>query len=167
MLIAKLAASSKTVGEVRDVTKCNEIMSVLGKPQSWGLDIFALQDVCGKPLSLVGHELIEVRLQLCAGDEKVEGLDSRTLRKFLQAVEAGYPANPYHNALHAADAALSLFFFLGVGGGTKALQVHNIKSRNQIQIQTFFHNRFHLICLALPVIFLPVCLSVCLRRRLP
>lgn len=92
ILIAKLAAGSKKVGEVKDIEKCNALLAIIAKAEaksSWGLDVFALGDVCGAPLALVGHQLIEVRLQLCAGEDKVEGLNARTLQAFLREVEKG------------------------------------------------------------------------------
>jgi hypothetical protein len=78
----------------------------------WDYDVQGLKDKsCGQPLFTAGivllkrHNLIE---QL--------SLDELEVASFLLKAERAYRDNPYHNAAHAADVALSLNYFMVTGG---------------------------------------------------
>lgn len=47
-------------------------------------------------------------------------LDLECLSRFLRRVEDGYPSNPYHNAIHAADVVQSLHLLMTKGGVAKS-----------------------------------------------
>jgi hypothetical protein len=106
--------------KAHDEDECMELMQSFG---NWNVDIFKLQRLAKTPLVLVGHDLLATRLELLSQFS----IPNETLLTFLQEVECGYPANPYHNALHAADAALSLYFFLEEGGLREALALSAIQ----------------------------------------
>lgn len=77
----------------------------------WDFDIWELGSLTEKPLAVVGFQLICCQLEL----HSTFGIDQRVLLAYLRAVEANYRPNPYHNALHGADAALALYYILTTG----------------------------------------------------
>jgi hypothetical protein len=100
--------------------ECMELMQTFG---SWNVDVFKLQIIAKTPLALVGYDLIATRLELL----EQFSIGNETFCNFLHEVECGYPANPYHGALHGADAALSVFYFLEEGGMRAALSLSEIQ----------------------------------------
>ena len=89
----------------------NEISSVLPSlAKNWNFDIWFVNQVTGKSLSVVGNFLF-------ANWNLVEAIhtDLETLGNFLSTLENEYPKNPYHNACHAADVTHSMLYFLVKG----------------------------------------------------
>ena len=74
----------------------------------WNNDVLGLHaDSGGHAMLLIGEALFE-----CHGLYEGCNLDRDVVRAFLLGVEAGYGGNPYHNAAHGTDVALSLHLFL-------------------------------------------------------
>lgn len=85
---------------------------MLAKVDDWQFDAFKLNEVSGgRPLSLLSYAL----LKRCEVADKFE-MDDHRLVKFLMRVEDGYPNNPYHNRIHAADVLQSLHVLVVRGG---------------------------------------------------
>jgi hypothetical protein len=85
---------------------------LLGLDQ-WTFNIFDVQDqgLADSTLVLVGMQLI-FRHQL----HVTFGFDDDMLKSFLEQISGGYKAStPYHNEMHAADAAQTLHYFLTRG----------------------------------------------------
>lgn len=77
---------------------------VLEAVDEWEFDVFELADLTNnRPLSVLAFALL-VR----TGMVKRFGLDEVRLARFLVAIEEGYPDNPYHNRMHAADVLRNL-----------------------------------------------------------
>lgn len=90
----------------------SEVEAVLAKVDDWQFDAFRLAEVSnGRPLSLLGFALLK-RYDIV----KHFQLDELRLVRFLMRVEDGYPANPYHNRIHAADVLQSLHVLVARGG---------------------------------------------------
>ncbi|GIL91655.1 hypothetical protein Vretimale_9589 [Volvox reticuliferus] len=90
----------------------DEVLDVLGKVDDWQFDAFKLNEVSGgRPLSLLSYAL----LKRCEVADKFE-MDDHRLVKFLMRIEDGYPNNPYHNRIHAADVLQSLHVLVVRGG---------------------------------------------------
>lgn len=85
---------------------------VLSKVDEWQFDSFQLNVVSGgRPLSMLAFALLKR-----SGLVETFELDEEKLVKFLMLVEDGYPQNPYHNRIHAADVLRSLHVLLSRGG---------------------------------------------------
>eukprot|EP01012_Entosiphon_sulcatum_P029448 TRINITY_DN3589_c0_g1_i1.p1 TRINITY_DN3589_c0_g1~~TRINITY_DN3589_c0_g1_i1.p1 ORF type:complete len:644 (+),score=109.16 TRINITY_DN3589_c0_g1_i1:141-2072(+) len=88
------------------------IMKTLGTVDDWGFDPFTLaEQTNGGALFITSYALIYKY-----GLVSHFGLKDETLVNFLLAVESGYHANPYHNAVHAADVLQCTHFILTRGG---------------------------------------------------
>ena len=89
-----------------------QLLQVLSKVDDWQFDAFKLYEVSqGRPLSLLSFALLK-RSEVV---DKFQ-LDEHKLVKFLMRVEDGYPSNPYHNCIHAADVLQSLHVLVRHGG---------------------------------------------------
>ena len=75
---------------------------------SWEYDVVKLHERTG------GHALAAVGPILLRRHSLIErcSLDTKVAQNFFAAVEANYGANPYHNAVHAADVAVAVHLFL-------------------------------------------------------
>ncbi|KAG2492524.1 hypothetical protein HYH03_009189 [Edaphochlamys debaryana] len=94
----------------------DEVERTLAAADGWQFDTWRLQEVTqGHALSCLGFYLMQR-----------EGLISTfkikpvTLARLLRNIEAGYPANPYHNCTHAADVLQTLHVLVHGAG----LHVH-------------------------------------------
>ncbi|PNW81070.1 hypothetical protein CHLRE_07g342350v5 [Chlamydomonas reinhardtii] len=93
----------------------DEVLTVLQRIDDWQFDAFKLNEVSGgRPLSLLSYALMKHNGLV----DKFQ-MDDHRLVKFLMRVEDGYPNNPYHNRIHAADVLQSLHVLV-VRGGLKA-----------------------------------------------
>jgi hypothetical protein len=78
----------------------------------WGFDTLAFAERVKRPLYYIGLALF-TKYDLFTRC----GVPLSTLRNFLEAIESRYqPANPYHNATHGADVAISMHYFLSACG---------------------------------------------------
>uniref|UniRef100_A0A7S0RAQ3 Phosphodiesterase n=1 Tax=Chlamydomonas leiostraca TaxID=1034604 RepID=A0A7S0RAQ3_9CHLO len=90
----------------------DEVVGVLAKVDDWQFDAFKLNEVSnGRPLSMLSFALFK----RCEIVDKW-GLHEHKLVKFLMKIEDGYPNNPYHNRIHAADVLQSLHVLVIRGG---------------------------------------------------
>ncbi|KAF5830629.1 hypothetical protein DUNSADRAFT_14253 [Dunaliella salina] len=90
----------------------DKMLSVLAKVDDWQFDAFELNEVSnGRPLSMLSFALFK-RFEIA---EKWQ-MDDQKLAKFLMKIEDGYPRNPYHNRVHAADVLRSLHVLVLRGG---------------------------------------------------
>ncbi|GAX77392.1 hypothetical protein CEUSTIGMA_g4838.t1 [Chlamydomonas eustigma] len=90
----------------------DKVLAVLGKIDSWQFDSFELDEVSeGRPLSTLTFAIMH-KLRLV----QVNDLDATRLARFLCRVEEGYPNNPYHCRVHAADVVRTLYCILTQGG---------------------------------------------------
>ncbi|GAX86359.1 hypothetical protein CEUSTIGMA_g13771.t1 [Chlamydomonas eustigma] len=90
----------------------DKVLAVLGKIDSWQFDSFELDEVSeGRPLSTLSFAIMH-KLRLV----QVNDLDATRLARFLCRVEEGYPNNPYHCRVHAADVVRTLYCILTQGG---------------------------------------------------
>ncbi|GAX78429.1 hypothetical protein CEUSTIGMA_g5870.t1 [Chlamydomonas eustigma] len=94
-----------------------KVSAVLSKIERWHFDAFELAAVSdGRPLSFLAFFLFKRH-----GLLKRFQLDEIKLLRFLHRVEEGYPNNPYHCRIHAADVLRSLHVVLTKGGVLSAL----------------------------------------------
>ncbi|KAK9810064.1 hypothetical protein WJX72_004187 [[Myrmecia] bisecta] len=83
-----------------------------GHVEKWQFDAFRLAEVTqGHPLSMLAYFLMDRNYIIRDFD-----LDPHRLARFLRRVEDGYPDNPYHNRMHAADVLQTMHMLLTVGG---------------------------------------------------
>ncbi|KAG2485624.1 hypothetical protein HYH03_015687 [Edaphochlamys debaryana] len=81
-----------------------EVERVLARVDAWQFDTWQLAEVTqGHALSALGFYLMQREGLIAA-----LGLEPLVLARLLRRVEAGYRANPYHNAVHAADVLQTL-----------------------------------------------------------
>ena len=74
----------------------------LARIDTWGFNVFRVAKACrGTTLAIVGTRLFEEHALPVRFSIKPQ-----TLAAFLDAVEAGYKANPYHNAIHGGVCTL-------------------------------------------------------------
>ena len=87
----------------------NEVGKILEKMDDWDFDVFALDKATnGNPLTVGGMHL----MQKMGVVDKIP-IPKDRLADLLQAIERGYvAANPFHNALHAADVMFTTRYFL-------------------------------------------------------
>lgn len=79
----------------------------------WSFDTNEVEELTkGKAITFMGHTLLQQHDLLKCPELK---LQPETLDHFLAAIEAAYKPNPYHNAVHGADAAQTLNSFLRAG----------------------------------------------------
>ena len=89
-----------------------QVLTVLQKIDDWQFDAFKLNEVSGgRPLSLLSYALLKHH-----GLVDTFKMDDHRLVKFLMRIEDGYPNNPYHNRIHAADVLQSLHVLIVRGG---------------------------------------------------
>ena len=84
-----------------------DLLPMLGQlEKNWNFDMFFLSQVSGcRPLETTGEYCVKKY-----GLDVSLGLAGTRLTEFLQALEAKYKPNPYHNSTHAADVLNSLLF---------------------------------------------------------
>jgi hypothetical protein len=84
----------------------------LAQADSWEFDVYQLEEASqGHPLSVLSFWLLQR-----SGLASWAHMDLTRLARFLQRVEEGYPANPYHNRRHAADVVQGMHILLHRGG---------------------------------------------------
>jgi hypothetical protein len=113
--------SVQETGIIKPVTPCraaslpeehiDKLVRLTNQFGWWEFNIWELRALTKTPLACVGYELICARLKL----HTTFGINQNVLLAFLRAVESNYNPNPYHNALHGADAALALYYMLTTG----------------------------------------------------
>ncbi len=90
----------------------DELKLMLSKLDTWNFDPIALHKLTkSRSLFATGFALMQ-RYDLVTRFS----IDERKLHNFLEALEAGYMDNPYHNSTHAAQVAHSAHYFLVTGG---------------------------------------------------
>jgi len=98
-----------------------QILSTMGAVDEWAFNIFDLEErTKGNALFTITYSLFYKY-----GLVKAFGIDDTILRNWASQVSAGYHANPYHNALHAADVTHIIHFILGPGGLKAQLKLSN------------------------------------------
>lgn len=103
---------------------------------SWHeFDIFALQQACPHTLPMVGQCSLE-----STGASRLLSRSRTELQTVLQAWEAGYKANAYHNAAHATDVAQGVFHLLCVGGLGRLFEDHLVLA---MQVASLIHDVGH------------------------
>ena len=76
-----------------------DIESFLPTCEEWKFDCFLLNELSsGMPLSTLGYYLLKKQ-----GLVDKFNIRENKLVAFLKRIEQGYPDNPYHNRIHAAD----------------------------------------------------------------
>ena len=100
---------SHTKSDVPPKSEDKHISFALSQHPCWNFNVFQFnEDTNGRPLYFVGQALFRAH-------ELIEkfNINEIKLHNFLKAIEAGYRKdNPYHNAIHAADVAMSMDFLL-------------------------------------------------------
>lgn len=90
--------------------------------EKWDYDIFHLSSSTGgRPLTCAGFRVLEQHELL----EKLDFPAGKVL-KYLQAVEAGYNTNPYHNNIHATDVLLGTNYLICSSGIYKHMSNNEI-----------------------------------------
>ncbi|KAL0246181.1 hypothetical protein GEMRC1_007395 [Eukaryota sp. GEM-RC1] len=104
---AKIKSLPTTFSDAWLFFGCSEIASQL---YNWEFNIFSLPEITK------GYHLTSVALCVINEFELVNkfSVSEAELIAFLVKVERGYPPNPYHNSLHAADVLHAVFYFLKV-----------------------------------------------------
>eukprot|EP00998_Keelungia_sp_KM082_P007025 NODE_323_length_2090_cov_77.489047_g317_i0.p1 GENE.NODE_323_length_2090_cov_77.489047_g317_i0~~NODE_323_length_2090_cov_77.489047_g317_i0.p1 ORF type:complete len:653 (+),score=180.14 NODE_323_length_2090_cov_77.489047_g317_i0:69-2027(+) len=88
-----------------------DVMKVLLNIDRWDFDVFQLQSLTnGGSLFMTTYCLLHKH-----GLVQHFQMDEEVLCNFLQAVESGYHANPYHNSTHAADVLQITHFIIEQG----------------------------------------------------
>lgn len=111
---SKSPVTAEAVRTLLALTKnpSDQLMEVLSKLNDWQFDAFKLDAVAhGRPLSMLGFALLK-RYEII---EKFQFSEAK-LANFLMRIEDGYPSNPYHNRIHAADVLQSLHVLIKRGG---------------------------------------------------
>jgi hypothetical protein len=102
MFMDRLKTKTRNVSETEEsprTTWDGTVGRELKKLQSWDeFNIFDLSAVCKTPLAAIAETSFEAR-----GLLKRFSVRASKFRNFFSAIENGYLANPYHNALHGAD----------------------------------------------------------------
>ncbi|CCW59732.1 unnamed protein product [Phytomonas sp. EM1] len=89
-----------------------EAFEVFKGIDQWGCDTIGLEILTeGNSLFYIVYILM-YKLDLVSHFS----IDDQVLRNFLAAVQAGYHANPYHNAMHAADVTQINYYIMMVAG---------------------------------------------------
>lgn len=103
--------SSAAVVSARHAT-IEPYRAILEGVEKWDYDIFNLYgQTGGRPLTCAGFRILEQHGLL----EKLDFNPNKVL-KYLQAVEAGYNNNPYHNNIHATDVLLGTNYLICSSG---------------------------------------------------
>ena len=99
------------------------VATVLAERLKWGFDVIELGAACAAagpdcpgPLVVLGCVLFE-DAGLCAEF----GISEPVLLAYFAAIQAGYLAQPYHNALHACDVLAAMNYVLIAGGVNRSL----------------------------------------------
>lgn len=104
--------SSAAVGLSARHASIEPYRPVLEGIERWNYDIFNLSLATGgRPLTCAGFRILEQHNLI----EKLDFPPHKVL-KYLQAVEAGYNSNPYHNNIHAADVLLGTNYLISSSG---------------------------------------------------
>eukprot|EP00669_Euglena_mutabilis_P008824 TRINITY_DN380_c0_g1_i2.p1 TRINITY_DN380_c0_g1~~TRINITY_DN380_c0_g1_i2.p1 ORF type:complete len:344 (+),score=147.51 TRINITY_DN380_c0_g1_i2:834-1865(+) len=91
----------------------DQILKILEKVDDWDFDVFALTEATnGTPLFTTCYHLLYKY-----GLVQYFNIDHTVLCNFLQALESGYHANPYHNNTHAADVVQMTHYVLDPNHG--------------------------------------------------
>lgn len=102
------------VSECPDVELLN---NMLGTIDNWQFDSFEFARLsCGRPLSQMSLAVAR-RWHVFS----TLGINERTFCKFVLAVEAGMPENPYHNRIHVTDVLQGMNLQLAQGGLDRVL----------------------------------------------
>jgi hypothetical protein len=81
-----------------------DVKQVLTKLRDWDFNVFDLEALTPYPLVVMGETVLgELNLTW-----KLE-LNTIKLRRFLVAIQEGYLAKPYHNAIHGTDCTQTIF----------------------------------------------------------
>ncbi|CAE8617060.1 unnamed protein product [Polarella glacialis] len=93
-----------TQQELHDTT--SQLQDLANKLPQWDFDMFEVQDVSHTPLVFIGFICLDTHLNLpdCT-------IDKPKLLNFLHDVEGSYRKVPYHNSLHGASVARSMYSF--------------------------------------------------------
>ena len=114
--VAKASGGGRSVKTANPLPKevsvvSEELLKILNSSISWEFNVFELEEAsAGHPLSCLRYYLFE-KLDLIAHFR----LDERKLMAFFMEIEAGYPHNPYHNRVHAADVLQSTYLLVTQG----------------------------------------------------
>ena len=99
------------------------VVAVLAERLTWGFDVIELGAACAAagegapgPLATLAYVLFE-DAGLCAEF----GISEQVLLAYFSAIQAGYLAQPYHNALHACDVLAAMNYVLTAGGIDRCL----------------------------------------------
>mmetsp|Transcript_21856 Transcript_21856/g.56912 ORF Transcript_21856/g.56912 Transcript_21856/m.56912 type:complete len:627 (+) Transcript_21856:271-2151(+) len=88
------------------------IERVLATSVQWDFNVFELDEVSQhNPLSTAAFFFLKQ-----TGLVRYFALDEKRLSRWLRTIEEGYPNNPYHNRIHAADVTQKMFVLLTRGG---------------------------------------------------
>ena len=94
-----------------------QLLQVLGGLNEWQFDSFKLDEVSnGRPLSCLAFYLLKSSSLISSFR-----LKEARLARFLIAIEDGYPDNPYHSRIHAADVLRTFHAVLHQGGVLEAV----------------------------------------------
>jgi hypothetical protein len=124
-----------------------DVLGLLLKSAQWDFDIFALNEISnGTPLTTLMMYIFH-----CLNFQGKFQIDEKVFQNFVSIVETGYLANPYHNAVHAADVVQCLLHIITSSDITKYITntdmfaaliagaVHDLGHRgktNQYEIET-------------------------------
>eukprot|EP00672_Neobodo_designis_P026841 CAMPEP_0174850366 /NCGR_PEP_ID=MMETSP1114-20130205/19188_1 /TAXON_ID=312471 /ORGANISM="Neobodo designis, Strain CCAP 1951/1" /LENGTH=655 /DNA_ID=CAMNT_0016084823 /DNA_START=105 /DNA_END=2072 /DNA_ORIENTATION=- len=107
----------------------DDVFLELGQMDDWNFSVHEFDNLCRKAspkstgaLYYLGYAVF-MRLGLCARFNMSES----ALLEWLAAVEAGYRAVPFHNALHAADALHCVYYVLSQGEATKKVKFTDLQ----------------------------------------
>ncbi|XP_033240421.1 cAMP-specific 3',5'-cyclic phosphodiesterase, isoforms N/G isoform X9 [Drosophila pseudoobscura] len=118
-----------------ETPKENELGTLLGELDTWGIEIFKIGDwSCNRPLTCVAYTIFQSRELLTS-----LMIPPKTFLNFMTTLEDHYVKdNPFHNSLHAADVTQStnvllntpalegVFTPLEVGGALFAACIHDV-----------------------------------------
>jgi hypothetical protein len=107
----------------------DDVFLELAQMDDWNFSVHEFDNLCRKAspksagaLYYLGYAVF-MRLGLCARFNMSES----ALLEWLAAVEAGYRAVPFHNALHAADALHCVYYVLVQGEATKKVKFTDLQ----------------------------------------
>lgn len=108
---SRLTFNAPTPRSMRALLLSPTIERELGNIDRWDFNIFRVfEEDPGNVLRNVVFQVFQEHALLVRF-----GIDELVLRNYLTAVERGYFANPYHNAIHGADVTQTMHYFLATG----------------------------------------------------